>query len=95
MSAARRRTNYGAAMDRREPGTPPAGATTIRTKPVRITIDLIPALHEEIKDWTRQTAASVDRDVRLAEVGRALFRRLLNDPDLARDIKAQLSDQEK
>lgn len=91
MSAARRRTNYGAAMDRREPGTPPAGATAIRTKPIRITIDLTPALHEEIKDWTRSTAATLGRDVSLADVMRTLTRQLLTDPELAANIRAQLT----
>jgi hypothetical protein len=86
-----KRTNYAAALDRREPGTPPAGATAIRTRPVRITVDLAPPLHRAVKDWARTTAADLGRDVALAEVIRVLLTQLDADPELARQVRAQLT----
>lgn len=86
-----KRTNYAAALDRREPGTPPAGATAIRTRPVRITVDLAPPLHRVVKDWVRTAAADLGRDVALAEVIRALLTQLDADPELARRVRAQLT----
>lgn len=88
----RKRTNYAAALDRREPDTPPAGATALRTRPVRITVDLAPPLHRAVKDWTRATAADLGRDVALAEVIRVLLVQLDADPELARRVRAQLTE---
>ncbi|MGH3574120.1 MAG: hypothetical protein ACRDUW_20245 [Pseudonocardiaceae bacterium] len=86
-----KRTNYAAALDRREPGTPPAGVTAVRTRPVRITVDLAPPLHRVVKDWARNAAADLGRDVALAEVIRALLTQLDADPELARQIRAHLT----
>ncbi|MGH3789753.1 MAG: hypothetical protein ACRDQ9_02945 [Pseudonocardiaceae bacterium] len=87
----RKRTNYDAALNRNEPGTPPAGATAVRTRPVRITVDLAPPLHRVVKDWVRATAADLGRDVALAEVIRALLAQLDADPELAREVRARLT----
>lgn len=87
----RARTNYDQAASRRDPSTAPVGVTAIRTRPIRVTLDLAPALHEDIKRWTRHTAADLGRDVALADVLRTLTRRLLDDPGLASEIRRELS----
>lgn len=93
---ARPRTNYrAAALDRTAPTTAAAGVTAMRSKPVRITVDLASALHGEMKDWTRETAAALGRDVALADVVRVLARRVLDDPTLARQVRSDLADLEK
>lgn len=89
----RKRTNYDAALNRNEPGTPPAGATAVRTRPVRITVDLAPSLHGAVKNWVRGTAAGLGRDVALAEVIRVLLTQLDADPELARQVRDQLTAQ--
>lgn len=55
-------------------------------KTVRITIDLDQELHREIKRW------AVDEDAKLAEVSRALFRRLLEHPPTAAAVRRELEE---
>jgi hypothetical protein len=86
--ATRRRTDYTAAANRPDPGTPKAGAAnTIRTTPVRITIDLDPDLYEQVKRSVRQLSANIDRDIPLAAVTRILFHRWLSDAELQDQIR--------
>lgn len=86
----RRRTNYAAAANRKAPT--PATTEQIRTKDVRITVDLEPALHAEVKNHVRQLAADAGRDVPLAVVARALFSTWLTDPALAQHVQTAAID---
>ena len=64
-----------AAARRAEPDAPPAGRTAIRSKPVRITLDLSPELYRQLTQWA--DAASVALDVprvSLADAVRAMIR---------------------
>ena len=55
-----------------------------RVKPVRITVDLAPDLHNQLKVWSAQ------ENVKLSEVVRALSSRMLADPALATQIRADI-----
>ncbi|MGO9080750.1 MAG: hypothetical protein ACLQDY_17175 [Streptosporangiaceae bacterium] len=78
MTAARqqRKAQMAAAAARRaEPSAEPAGKTAIRSKPVRITLDLSPELYRQLIQWT--DAAAVELNVPripLAEAVRAMIR---------------------
>jgi hypothetical protein len=68
MMTAQGRTNMSAAA--RPAKKEPAGRTAVRTKPVRITIDLTPLMH---RDLTRWCAAAVERlDVPRVELTNAV-----------------------
>jgi hypothetical protein len=58
--------------------------STVRTKPVRTTVDMTPELHRRLKRWTNDAAEELEAsDVRLADVVRVLVRRLTEDDDLS------------
>ena len=46
-----------AAARRTEPGARPAGQTAIRSKPVRITLDLNPELYRQLTVWADSAAS--------------------------------------
>lgn len=89
QTAARQRQDQAAEQDSSEAPTRRRG--TVRTKPVRRTVDLSPARHAELDAWCAETA----RTLGLARVtGQAvistLVGRLLTDETLARKIRADL-----
>ncbi len=52
-----------AAAARTAPESAPAGQTAVRTKPVRITVDLEPGDYLELKRWLELAGAEVNPDV--------------------------------
>ncbi|HEY9263975.1 MAG TPA: hypothetical protein VIQ11_05155 [Mycobacterium sp.] len=87
-AAARQRDLMGSAL-RRTPSEPEAAAAAPRpvaprVKPVRITVDLAPDLHNQLKVWT------ATESVKLSDVFRALSSRMLSDPALAAQIRADI-----
>ena len=71
-----RRAQMAAAAGRRaEPNAGPAGRTAIRSKPVRITLDLSPELYRELTGWTDSAAIALGVPrVSLADAVRAMIR---------------------
>jgi hypothetical protein len=64
-----------AAARRAEPDAAPAGKTAIRSKPVRITLDLSPELYRQLNQWADSAAVALDVPrVTLAEAVRAMIR---------------------
>src|SRR5215468_6674669 len=64
-----------AALSRTEPRVRPAGRTAIRSKPVRITLDLSPELYRELTRWAHSAAIELDVPrVALADAVRAMIR---------------------
>jgi hypothetical protein len=64
-----------AAARRSEPGARPAGRTAMRSKPVRITLDLSPELYRELTRWADTAAVELDVPrVALADAMRAMIR---------------------
>jgi hypothetical protein len=64
-----------AAARRSEPGAPPSGTTAIRSKPVRITLDLSPELYRQLTQWADAAAIELDVPrVALADAMRAMIR---------------------
>lgn len=49
-----------AASRRIEPDAAPAGRTAIRSKPVRITLDLDPEVYRALQEWTAKAARDLD-----------------------------------
>src|SRR5215469_8180939 len=79
----RRKAQMAAAAARRaEPDARPAGRTAIRSKPVRITIDLSPELYRQLTQWTDSAAVALDVPrVPLADAMRAMIRAAADSPD--------------
>jgi hypothetical protein len=76
-SEKRREARRKAAHRRTEPDAAPAGETALRSKPVRITVDLAPELYRQLNRWTTDAAEEIDAArLPLAEVARAAFRAL-------------------
>jgi hypothetical protein len=60
----------------------PAGRTAIRSKPVRITLDLSPELYRQLTQWAHSAAIELDVPrVALADAVRAMIRVTTEDPD--------------
>jgi hypothetical protein len=70
-----------AAARRTEPDARPAGRTAIRSKPVRITLDLNPELYRLLTRWADEAAVEMDVPrVALADAVRAMIRVAADDP---------------
>ena len=70
-----------AAARRSAPGAGPAGQTAIRSKPVRITLDLSPELYRQLTRWTDAAAEELDVPrVALADAMRAMIRVTTENP---------------
>ena len=79
----RRKAQMAAAAARRaEPDASPAGRTAIRSKPVRITLDLSPELYRQLTRWAGTAAVELDVPrVALADAMRAMIRVAAESPD--------------
>jgi hypothetical protein len=90
MSAQReqRKAQMAAAATRRaEPDAPPPGRTAIRSKPVRITLDLSPELYRQLTQWAASAAIALDVPrVALADAVRAMIRATGESPDKALEL---------
>jgi hypothetical protein len=78
-----RKAQMAAAATRRtEPDARPPGRTAIRSKPVRITLDLSPELYRQLTGWADSAAITLDVPrVALADAVRAMIRVTIEDPD--------------
>ena len=71
-----------AAARRSQPAARPAGRTAIRSKPVRITLDLSPELYRQLTRWTDSAAVELDVPrIALADAVRAMIRVTAESPD--------------
>jgi hypothetical protein len=71
-----------AAARRSQPDAQPAGQTAIRSKPVRITLDLSPELYRQLTRWTDSAAVELDVPrIALADAVRAMIRVTTENPD--------------
>jgi hypothetical protein len=78
-----RRAQMAAAAARRsEPDARPPGRTAIRSKPVRVTLDLSPELYRQLTQWADSAAITLDVPrVALADAMRAMIRVTIESPD--------------
>jgi hypothetical protein len=78
----RRKAQMTAAAARRaEPGARQAGQSAIRSKPVRITVDLSPELYRQLTHWAESAAITLDVPrVPLADAMRAMIRVTAENP---------------
>ena len=75
-----------AAARRAEPDARPPGRTAIRTKPVRITLDLSPELYRALTSWADEAAIALGVPrVSLADAVRAMIRVTADHPDQVLD----------
>lgn len=71
-----------AASRRAAPNAEPAGRTAIRSKTVRITLDLTPELYRQLTTWADAAAVTLDVPrVSLADAVRAMIRVAADNPD--------------
>jgi len=77
-----RRAQMAAAAARRsEPDARPPGRTAIRSKPVRVTLDLSPELYRQLTRWADSAAITLDVPrVPLADAMRAMIRATMDSP---------------
>jgi len=76
------------AADPREASRP----ATVKPKVVRVSLDLTPALYEDLTAWNRAAAGRLGRArVTNAETLRVLVRALLDDPVVSEDVIRRLS----
>jgi hypothetical protein len=75
-AAEKQRARLMAAATRRtEPDAAPAGKTAVRSKPVRITVDLPPETYRQLQQWTTKAAGELDIPrLTLADAIRAMVR---------------------
>jgi hypothetical protein len=78
-----RKAQMAAAAGRRsEPNARPAGRTAIRSKPVRITLDLSPELYRQLTQWADSAAIELDVPrIALADAMRAMIRVTTENPE--------------
>jgi hypothetical protein len=78
-----RKAQMAAAAGRRaQPDAVPAGRTAIRSKPVRITLDLSPELYRQLTQWTDSAAVTLGVPrVSLADAVRAMIRVAAENPE--------------
>jgi hypothetical protein len=71
-----------AALSRAEPSNRPAGRTAIRSKPVRITLDLSPELYRQLTRWAHSAAIELDVPrLALADAVRAMIKVTTESPE--------------
>ena len=71
-----------AAARRTEPDARPPGRTALRSKPVRITLDLSPELYRQLTRWADSAAVELDVPrIALADAMRAMIRVTTENPD--------------
>jgi hypothetical protein len=77
-----RKAQMAAAATRRaEPDARPAGQTAIRSKPVRVTLDLSPELYRQLTQWAASAAVALDVPrIALADAVRAMIRVAAENP---------------
>jgi hypothetical protein len=79
-----------AAAARTEPGARPAVRTAIRSRKVRITLDLTPELYRELTMWAESAAITLDVPrVSLADAVRAMIRVTTENPDQVLELLRQ------
>jgi hypothetical protein len=73
-AAEKQRARMMAAATRRtEPDAGPAGKSAVRSKPVRITVDLTPEAYRRLTDWTKYAASDLGFvKLSIADVVRAM-----------------------
>jgi hypothetical protein len=90
---ARRARMQAATARRTVEDAPPAGRTAIRSKPVRITVDLNPEDYRKLAAWTTSTAAALDMPrVTSAEAVRAMIRATSGDPMVSDAVTSFLAE---
>lgn len=87
----RREARQRAARQRTAPEAAPAGATAIRSKPVRITVDLAPELYATLTRLTNQSAMDLARKLTQSDLIRALIAATDHDPELLDAARRQLA----
>jgi hypothetical protein len=80
-----------AAAARTAPEARPAGQTAIRTKPVRITVDLDPVTYTALHKWLADAAEVGEPRITLSDAVRALIGELVDgSPNLTTRVRARI-----
>jgi hypothetical protein len=90
----RRAQMTAAATRRAEPDARPPGRTAIRSKPIRITLDLSPELYRQLTQWAASAAIALDVPrVPLADAVRAMIRATAESPHETLELLRQEREQ--
>ena len=95
-AAEKQRARLMAAATRRtEPDAAPAGKTAVRSKPVRITVDLPPEIYRQLQEWTTRAAAELDVPrLTLADAVRAMVRVTAADDQISAKVLDTIREKE-
>lgn len=84
------KNRYDGTMNRSSSSAPPP-PEQLRTKPIRVTVDVRPTMHRRLKRWCNATAAELDvSSVDLSALFRVLASEVLEDERLADRVAKRL-----
>lgn len=78
------------AAARNAPTTPAPGAASIRTDPIRTTLDLDPALWGDVQEWLAIAQSAKRKRVTFVKLIRAMLTLLSEDGEFAEKVRAKL-----
>lgn len=85
-------TSVAAPSDTGQPDSRGAETRVPRTRPVRVTVELSPMEHKQLRRWCAETSADLDLPVVAgAEVFRALLNLMHDHPEVAEQVRAELA----
>ena len=91
MSAGSKRADALRAITKRaDTSTPPPGQTAMRTQPMRLTVDLDPALWTDLQGWIAQVQAARRGKITSAAVVRELIDLMVTDQETSATVRNRL-----
>jgi hypothetical protein len=83
----------GAAARRTGTDPAPAGVTAVRSKPIRMTVEITPQLHRQLTAWARDAMLDLDLTrLTMSDAVRAMIRVTTGDADTSGKVKANVQE---
>lgn len=92
----KKRTNIAAVATRQQTKDPKRvgehSTTAIRTKPVRVTLDLPPDQYAELETWLVELSGLRGKRTKFSQAGRALLALVIEDDALTREVVGKIDE---